>query len=277
MEDADRTRRRRPSSGLASRLAVAIPGIILAIVVVAVGGPVFVLVVAIVAVLGLAELYSLTAAARPLRWAGYLGTLAVLALAWLHEPSEQAILLGVGISVGLVAIGGLILPRRDEVTQRMATTLLGVVYIGMPLGVFLITRDLPHGAAAVANVLVGTWVFDTASYLGGRAFGRRPIAPLTSPGKTVEGFLVGLLAGTFSVWVAGLYMDWISHWQSLVLGLIICPAAYLGDLFESLLKRDAGAMDSGRILGGHGGILDRFDALFFSAVASYFATVMLVL
>ena len=159
----------------------------------------------------------------------------------------------------------------------MATTLLGVVYIGLPLGVLLITRDLPHGAAAVANVLVGTWVFDTASYLGGRAFGRRPIAPLTSPGKTVEGFLVGLVVGTFSVWVAGLYMDWISHWQSLVLGLIICPAAYLGDLFESLLKRDAGAKDSGRILGGHGGILDRFDALFFSAVASYFATVMLVL
>ncbi|MDX6556169.1 MAG: phosphatidate cytidylyltransferase, partial [Miltoncostaeaceae bacterium] len=167
--------------------------------VVAIGGPAFALLVAIVAILGLAELYSLTAAARPLRWAGYLGTLVLLALAWLHEPSEQAILLGLGASLGLAAIGGLILPRRDEVTQRMATTLLGVVYIGLPLGILLITRDLPHGAAAVANVLVGTWVFDTASYVGGRAFGRVKIAPKTSPGKTVEGFVIGLLIGTASV------------------------------------------------------------------------------
>ena len=261
---------------MGNRLAIAVPGIAFAIVVVAIGGLAFAAVAGVVAVLALAELYSLTAAARPLRWAGYLGALLVIGLAWGYEPAEQGLLLGVVGGLGLVAVAGLILSRRDEVTHRMTTTLLGIVYVGVPLAVLVLMRDLPHGAAAVVNVLVGTWVFDTASYLGGRALGRVQIAPQTSPGKTLEGLVVGFLIGTASVWVAGLYMDWIGGWDSLILGLIICPAAFLGDLFESLLKRDAGAKDSGRLLGGHGGILDRFDALLFSGVAGYFATVLLV-
>ena len=124
------------------------------------------------------------------------------------------------------------------------------------------------------NVLIGVWVFDTASYVGG-ASGAGPHRPRTSP-KTVEGAVIGLAAGTLAVWIAGLYMDWISGWESLILGLAICPAAYLGDLFESMLKRDAGAKDSGRLLLAHGGVLDRFDALLFGVVAGYFLTVWLV-
>jgi phosphatidate cytidylyltransferase len=119
-------------------------------------------------------------------------------------------------------------------------------------------------------------VFDTAAYAGGRLWGRRPVAPRTSPHKTVEGTATGLVAGTLAVWVAGLYMDWITGIESLLLGLVICIGTYFGDLFESLLKRDAGAKDSGRLLLGHGGVLDRFDALLFSAPAAYFVTVLLV-
>ena len=263
-------------SGLTSRLVIAVPGVILAIAVVAIGGVAFALVLAVIAALGLYEFYSLTAAARPLRWAGYLGALSVIVFAWGMDDAEHGLLLGLGISLILVAVAALILPRRDDITARVATTLLGVVYLGLPLAILVIMRELPDGAGAVVNVLVGVWVFDTASYVGGRLWGRRPIAPLTSPKKTVEGAVVGLACATVAVWVAGLYMDWIGGWQSLVLGLVICPAAFLGDLFESVLKRDAGAKDSGRLLLGHGGVLDRFDALLFGSVAAYFVTIWLV-
>jgi len=259
-----------------SRLVIAIPGIGLAVAVVALGGIAFAVVCAAIAVVGLFEFYNLTAAMRPLRWAGYAGVLLAVGLAWGVEPPARAVLLGLALQVLLVAVAGLILARREEVTMRAGVTLLGAVYLGLPLAVLVITRDLPDGAAAVANVLVGTWVFDTASYLGGRLWGTRPIAPRTSPGKTWEGFGVGLVVGTFSVWFAGLYMDWISGSQSLVLGLVICLAAFVGDLFESMLKRDAQAKDSGKLLLGHGGILDRFDALLFSSVAAYFLTTWLV-
>jgi phosphatidate cytidylyltransferase len=240
------------------------------------GGPVFAVLAAAIALLGMNELYSLAAGYRPLRWAGHLGVVLIVLLAWSQENPERGILLGLGATLGLVAVAGLVLSRREEVILRVAVTLLGAVYLGFPFGVLVAARELPDGAGAVVTILAGTWAFDTASYLGGRAWGRRPIAPRTSPGKTVEGALCGLAGGVLAVWVAGLYMDWIDHVESLVVGIAICVAAYLGDLFESLLKRDAGVKDSGRLLLGHGGVLDRFDSLLFSSVAGYVAIVGLV-
>jgi phosphatidate cytidylyltransferase len=282
-DDEPHARRRLPMphmpqmpSGLGSRLAIAVPGILIAIGLVVVGGALFALVMAVLAALALFEFYSLTAGWLPLRWAGYLSALLPIAFAWTFTDSEHGILLGLAVGLGCVAIAGLILARREDVTARLAVTALGGLYVGLPLAILVATRELPHGGAAVANVLVGTWVFDTASYVGGRTWGRRKIAPRTSPGKTVEGAIVGFVVATLAVGVAGLYMDWIDGWQSLVLGAVICVAALPGDLFESLLKRDAGAKDSGRLLLGHGGVLDRFDALFFASLANYFVTVWLV-
>lgn len=259
-----------------SRILIAIPGVAITIALVVAGGPLFAAACAAIAVVGLFELYNLTAALRPLRWAGYVGALLCVVLALVAPTPERAVLLAVAACLALTGVAGLIVRSREEITVRMAVTLLGAVYLGIPMGVLVLTRELPDGAGAVANVLVGTWVFDTASYLGGRAWGRRRIAPLTSPGKTWEGFGVGLAAGTLAVWAAGWYMDWIGHLESLLLGVVICLAAFLGDLFESLLKRDARVKDSGRLLAGHGGVLDRFDSILFSAVAAYFTTVALV-
>ena len=128
----------------------------------------------------------------------------------------------------------------------------------------------------MANVLVGVWVFDTFSFIGGKLWGRRRIAPRVSPGKTLEGLITGVVVGTLAVGIAGLYMSWINGWQSLVVGAVVCVAGFVGDLFESMIKRDIGAKDSGRLLPGHGGVLDRFDALMFATVAGYYATVLLV-
>lgn len=255
---------------------MAVPGIAVAVAAVAVGGPLFVAAVLLIAGLALYELYNLTAGWGPLRWAGYLGAAACIVGAWLHDFGEHGLLIGLGIGLAACAVAGLMLQRREDLTVRVAVTMFGTVYVGVPLAVLVMTRELPHGAGAVANVLVGVWTFDTASYFGGRLWGTRPIAPVTSPKKTVEGAVIGLVVATTAVWVAGLYMDWIDGWQSLLLGLAICPAAFLGDLFESMLKRDAGAKDSGRLLLGHGGVLDRFDAMLFGSVAAYVVTIALV-
>ncbi len=262
--------------GLGSRLAVGIPGVLVAIVVVVVGGGLFAAVTGVLAILVLYEFYSLTAAWRPLRWAGYAGVIATVALAWGLASADRGVLLGIAIGMGCVALAGLLVARRDDITGRMAATAFGLVYVALPFGLLVATRQLPHGGGAVANVLVGTWVFDTASFVGGKLWGRRRIAPFVSPRKTLEGLITGVICGTGAVWIAGLYMSWISGWDSLIVGLVICAAGFVGDLFESMLKRDIGVKDSGRLLLAHGGVLDRFDALMFATVAAYFVTVALV-
>ena len=122
----------------------------------------------------------------------------------------------------------------------------------------------------MVDVLVGTFVGDTGAYLGGRFLGRRKLAPRISPNKTVEGLLVGIVTAILATWCAGLYQDWLSHGQALLLGLAVALAAPLGDLFESQVKRDAGAKDAGAMFGAHGGALDRLDAAFFSLVTGYY-------
>ena len=120
------------------------------------------------------------------------------------------------------------------------------------------------------DVLVGTFVGDTAAYLGGRIFGRRPLAPSISPRKTVEGLACGMLISIVAVFVAGLYQSWLTQTDALLLGLAVALFAPLGDLFESLIKRDADIKDTGRAFGAHGGALDRLDAVMFTVVAGYY-------
>jgi phosphatidate cytidylyltransferase len=122
----------------------------------------------------------------------------------------------------------------------------------------------------VIDVLVGTFLGDTGAYLGGRLFGRRPLAPSISPGKTVEGLAIGMAFAVLGVWIAGRYQDWLPNSHSLVLGVGVALFAPVGDLFESFLKREAHTKDSGGLFGAHGGALDRLDAVLFTAVVSYY-------
>jgi phosphatidate cytidylyltransferase len=127
----------------------------------------------------------------------------------------------------------------------------------------------------VIDVLVATFVGDTAAYAGGRVWGRRELAPDISPNKTVEGLVAGIVGATLAFWCAGLYQDWLSGWDALLIGFLVALAAPLGDLFESAVKRDLGVKDSGRAFGAHGGVLDRLDAVFFTIVVGFYAAVLL--
>jgi phosphatidate cytidylyltransferase len=160
---------------------------------------------------------------------------------------------------------------RQAATIAVSGTVAGTLWIAGGLSFLLLLRALPdHGRLALLTVLLAVWAGDTFAYAGGRVLGRHKMAPATSPGKTWEGFLFGTAATVFVTFIA-LYKDnFLSIPQSLILGAVLAVSAPMGDLYESLLKRDAGVKDSGRLLGGHGGMLDRLDAFLFAAPAAFF-------
>jgi len=168
-------------------------------------------------------------------------------------------------------------PAREGVTTAMATTLFGIAWIAVPFAHAVLLRELPdHGAALLVDVLIATFVADTAAYAGGRMFGRHRLAPALSPNKTLEGLAFGFLGGAMAFWFAGLYQDWLSGFDALLIGVCVAALAPVGDLFESMIKRDLEVKDSGTVFGPHGGILDRLDALLFTIVAGYYLSVALV-
>lgn len=264
-----RAARRNTSSDLAARIAVAIPAIIFAIVIVSQGGLVFTVGVVVLGLIALHELFDMYAGVRPVRLAGFIGLIGLAIAA--HYGTERQVLLAVVALIPVMFMLAVAMPDSGPtLTAKMALTLMGAWWVGLAIAHAIMLRELPHGGAIIVDVLVGTFVGDTGAYLGGRAFGTRKLAPRISPNKTVEGLACGIAAAIFATWCAGLYQDWLGHGQALLLGLAVALMAPLGDLFESQIKRDAGTKDAGRLFGVHGGALDRLDAAFFSLVAGYY-------
>ena len=267
-----RERRSRRGGDLTRRILVAVPAIVYAIAIVAAGGWVFAAGILVMGVLCLHELFRMYEPLRPVKLAGFLA-LAGLAVA-AHAGDSQQVLLALVAFVPVLFGLAIAMPERGDrertITEGMAVTMLGVVWVGMAIAHAILLRDLRHGDAIVIDVLIGTFVGDTGAYLGGRSFGTRPLAPRISPNKTVEGLVIGILAAVLATWCAGLYQDWLSHGQALLLGLAVGLAAPVGDLFESRIKRDAGTKDAGSIFGPHGGALDRLDAALFTLVVGYY-------
>jgi phosphatidate cytidylyltransferase len=258
----------RPSGGsdVGSRALIALPLIALALFLVISGGPVFAVGVFVLGCLCLHELYGMYEQVHPVRLAGFLALGATLVAA--SYGSQAQVLLAA--SAALPVLFGLTLLQRRPSVGGMALTLLGIYWIGFGLAHAVLLRELPHGEGIVIDVLVGTFLGDTGAYLGGRLFGRRPLAPRISPNKTIEGLLIGMLCAILAVWFAGRYQDWLPGSHALVLGLGVAVFAPIGDLFESFVKRQAGTKDTGTLLGAHGGVLDRLDAVLFTAVAGYY-------
>jgi phosphatidate cytidylyltransferase len=273
---ARRSARRHAASDLGARVWIAIPAIAYAILIVWQGGWIFALGVLLLGFVCLHELFRMYDHARPVRLGGFLGLMGLTAAA--HYGGEHQVLLATVACFPLLFLLALALPERADVplTGGMAITLLGTLWIGLAIAHAVMLRELPHGDGIVIAVLVGTFVGDTAAYLGGRYFGVRRLAPRISPNKTVEGLVFGVLGATLAVWCAGLYQDWIGGVDSLLLGLVVGVLAPLGDLFESKVKRDAGTKDAGTLFGAHGGALDRLDAALFTLVGGYYMWLVLM-
>jgi phosphatidate cytidylyltransferase len=273
---AQRSRRRNSASDLGARVWVAIPAIGYAIGIIALGGPWFAAGVVVLGFVCLHELFRMYEGLRPVRLAGFVGVIGLAAAA--HFGGEHQVLLATVAFFPLLFLLALAMPERPDVplTDGMAITLLGTLWIGLAIAHAIMLRELPHGDGVVIDVLVGTFIGDTAAYLGGRAFGTRPLAPRVSPNKTLEGLACGIAGAMVAVWCAGLYQDWLGGWNALLLGAVVGLLAPLGDLFESKIKRDAGTKDAGTLFGPHGGALDRLDAAFFTLVAGYYVWLALL-
>jgi phosphatidate cytidylyltransferase len=265
----------RLSSETTGRVLWAVPWVVFAIVIVIVGGLPFTLAMIALGWIGLREYFRITASARPLVAPAYI-VLAAVVLAAHYGAAFPIILLG-ACSFPLMFFFAAARDSRQKATVSMAFTLLGLAWLGTAFVHAVLLRDLPdHGGALLIDVLVATFLGDTAAYVGGRMFGSRQIAPRISPNKTLEGLLAGFLGGTIGFWFAGLYQDWLGGTEALLMGACVAAIAPIGDLFASLFKRDFKVKDTGRLFGPHGGLIDRLDAVLFTVVAGYYLSVAFV-
>jgi phosphatidate cytidylyltransferase len=258
-------------TGLISRIFVSLVGLPLVLGAVWVGGWWLFALVATAATIAVHEFVTMARPLRPLTPAVYVGTVLALLGA---EKGGIVWMVGGFLSCFVVAFMlNAVATTRAPATAAVGSSVLGAAWIGLGLGQLILLRELHDKGRLIAfTVLLTVFAADTFAYLGGRLFGRHRMSPTLSPGKTWEGFAVGSLAGVFVSFVA-LYPDrhhYLRIWEAVVLGLVVVLASAAGDLFESMLKRDMQVKDTGRLLGGHGGVLDRLDAPLFASAAAFY-------
>ncbi len=266
--------RRRRNETLA-RVAWVLPWIVAVIVAIAVGGLLFAAAMAAFACLAMEELFKMGRDARPFDVVAF-GAAVALVLAAFYGSQYEIVIVGLA-TLPAMFIAALTRDDRDGVTTAFAFTALAIGWIAIPFAHAVLLRQLPlHGGALLVDVLVGTFLTDTFAYFGGRMVGRHKLAPRISPNKTVEGLVIGVVGGTLAFWFAGLYQDWLTGINALVIGFCVAMTAPIGDLFESLIKRDLHIKDTGTLFGPHGGVLDRLDAVLFTVVVGYYLANALV-
>jgi phosphatidate cytidylyltransferase len=241
------------------------------------GQPVFGILFAIITLAGLHEFYQL------LKKSGYkpqmvpgliLGLSLYLSLAFLSDQGNVSRLISLNILVLVMVFVTELYRKTENPFQNIALTLAGVFYIALPLGLMnllfdpLVKEGLPcYGL--VLGFLIILWTNDTAAYLVGSKLGKTRLFERISPKKSWEGSVGGGLLALAAAFACHHYFGRFELWQWLVIGAIIIVFGTLGDLVESMLKRSLGVKDSGAVLPGHGGILDRFDAVLLAAPIVY--------
>lgn len=274
---------------LRTRVLSALVLVPVVLVVLWLGTPFLQLLIVVIAALAAHEAFAL------LQKAGYLnepllGTaIALVAIvgAWLFADRSGVPALMVALGVVIAAIAAFLRPDPFAGLQSWVATTFGAIYIGL-LGFLVLIIEtagpLPAGAP-LAGVLDGgriwliiavlaVWSFDSGAYLVGRRFGKTHFIPHLSPGKTLEGVAGGIVAATL-VSALTLFLAGQNPLGALILGPLISIVAQAGDLAESMLKRAAGVKDSGALIPGHGGMLDRVDSIIFAAPAAYFYILIL--
>jgi phosphatidate cytidylyltransferase len=280
------------ASETATRTAVAAVGIPIAVGAMYLGGWVLAALLALCAVLAARELFRMAELKRafPLGIVGLLGAASLIALAAIEpERGIDTPLLTAGVVViVLAALTASIWQRgvTGEPLLSVAVTIMGAVYPSL-LMFALFLREIPgresalHGTAILLFPVVLTWLSDTFAYFAGRMWGKKKLIPKVSPGKTVAGSVGAIIGTPLSAVGYALLLHRFPSWQmgiaeAVVFGILVSIAAQVGDLGESLLKRDVGVKDSGKLLPGHGGALDRFDSLFFTLPLGYAFFVLVV-
>jgi phosphatidate cytidylyltransferase len=273
------TRRSFLHSSIVMRVLASVVFIPCFIVITRRGGYHFLALIDIVIFIGLWEFYAMMEAKRIRPYKG-IGILCGLALSW-YVFFQAGIYANMFLTLALMAIMGLELTRRDntEAVYHVATTILGVIYVGFLSSHIVLLRELPHqidvpyamGSAFVFLAFVITWASDTGAYLVGVSIGRRALIPRISENKTWEGAFGGLIFAVAGALVAKYtFATFISLWQAVLLGLLGSTVGMAGDLVESMLKRDVDIKDASGTIPGHGGVLDRFDSLLFTAPLIYY-------
>jgi phosphatidate cytidylyltransferase len=246
-----------------ARALAAIPAIALALFLVIEGGLVFTVGLIVLGGVCMHEFYAMYERARPVRVAGLLALAGLLFAA--HYGSQFQILLVAVIALPLTFGLGLLAPRPS--VGSLAVTILGIYWIGFALAHAVLLRELPHGEGIVIDVLVGTFLGDTAAYFGGRMFGKRPLAPSISPNKTVEGLVIGMLGAILGVWIAGRYQEWLPGSHALVIGL-----GWRKGAVETCSSRSSSGGAHQGLGALFGATVERSrppDAVLFTAVVSY--------
>jgi phosphatidate cytidylyltransferase len=261
----------RRRSELLTRVLIGVPLAIIAIAFVDLGGIPWAVLMIVASVLCMSELYEMLVRWRPIQIVGFAGTVAMVIAARYGNARDVLEVAVITIPVTFLAVA--MAQPRGMATVRVAGTLLGIWWIGLGFAHAELLRGLPHGGSIIIDVMLGTFLGDAGAYAGGRLFGRRPLAPEISPNKTVEGLACGMFVAILAVFIAGQYQPWMTKGNALLLGVAVAVLAPIGDLFESMVKRDAGVKDSGTIFGPHGGALDRLDAIIFTIVAGYYVWV----
>ena len=262
----------RPMSNLLARVLTALVAGPLVIWLTWLGGWPFTILILVAAGISLYEFLGMVERSSPIclvvAWLLGIGLAWGSTTAWFASHAWLVLVSGVMI----LLLAHLMFPGPVQGSaDRAAQSILGVLYAGGLTACLLHLRALEQGWAWVVLVMMITWGSDTAAYFAGRAFGRHKLYPLISPGKTVEGAIGGLAGSMILTLVSwATFFPELPLCHGLILALVGGALGQAGDLVESMLKRSVGVKDSGKLLPGHGGLLDRIDALIFAAPAVLF-------